>query len=131
MTARSIYERTLAILQEQDSEEGAYDTERFERAAPSLIALLCVLLDELDFHIKGQSVSQDALCLPKVVSLEDEVHLHPILCATLVPLGLAFLLLSEENASRASLYYNLYQNEKQALFRRYKRAKRHHITQLY
>lgn len=131
MKAREIYESALSLLAEQNTDGADYDTDAFEASAPALINLLCVLLDELDLHIKNRKFRDDQSEIRRIETLEDEVPLHPILQRGVMPLGLAFLLIAEENATRANLFFNLYQKEKEALFRRWKRGRRHSITSVY
>lgn len=131
MTARQIYHRALALIQEQDTDGVSYDTEAFRRSAPEMINLLCVLLDDLDLKIKGKAFRENELLPREVKSEDDEVPLHPVILAGALPLGLAFLLLAEEDASRASLFFNLFQKEKEALYRRFKRGTRRAITRVY
>ena len=130
MKAREIYRRALALLAEQDDGAG-YDTEAFENCAPALINLLCTMLDELDLFIKCRDFRDNQVEPRQIESLEDEVPLHPVITSGVMPLGLAFLLIAEENATRAALFFKLYQSEKDALFRRYRKARRHKITSVY
>ncbi len=131
MTARQIYHRALALLQEQDSDGVSYDTEAFRRAAPELINLLCVMLDDLDLKIKGKRFRENELLPREIKTEDDEVPLHPVILAGVMPLGLAFLLIAQEDAARASLFFNLFQKEKDLLYKRFQRAKRHSITRVY
>ncbi len=131
MKARAIYERALALLAEQNADGANYDTEAFEAASPNLINLLCVLLDELDLHVKGRTFHETQLLPREIKTLDDEVLLHPVIASGVLPLGLAFLLVAEEDGARASLFFNLYEKEKDAVRRRFKKAKRHKITSVY
>lgn len=131
MKAREIYERALALLQEQNADGADYDTGAFEASAPRLIGLLSALLEELDLHVKGRRFHENQSLPREIKSLDDEVLLHPVICAGVLPLGLAFLLISEEDASRASFFFNLYEREKDALRRRFRKARRHRITSVY
>lgn len=132
MTGRTVYNRALTLLHERGGEgEIQYDTAQFEAAAPTLINVLAVMLDELDLHIKHRAF-HEAEYLPKqIVSLDEELSLHPSICMSVLPLGLAFFLVSEENESRAALFFKLYQTEKDALYRRYRTVRRHKIKSVY
>ena len=130
MTARDVYNRSLALIHEHNS-DGPYDTLDFQKAAPELINLLCTLLEELDLHIKGQKFHENALTPHTIQSLDDEVLLHPILCSAVLPLGLAFLFLTEENSSLAGIFCKLYESERESLRRRFLKGRRHKITNLY
>ncbi len=129
MKAREIYNHTLALLHEQGST--GYQTDAFERIAPSLLNLLCGLLYDLDLRIKNRKFHENQTQLAPITSLDDEVHLHPLLCQSVLPMGLAFLLINEEDTERAALFFNLYRTEKDALYQRTKRARRHKITSVY
>ncbi|MBQ2253446.1 MAG: hypothetical protein II328_05615 [Clostridia bacterium] len=131
MVAREIYLRALALLQEQDADGAGYDTDAFETSAPHLINLLCSLLDDLDLHIKGRRFHESQSEPRTIDTLDDEVLLHPVICAGVLPLGLAFLLISEEDTARAGLFFKLYEQEKDALRRRFKQSRRHRITSVY
>lgn len=131
MTGREIYLRALSLLHEQDTDGASYDTASFEASAPECINLLSVLLNELDLHIKGKQTPQNELFPNRIRSLDDEVPLHPVILSGVMPLGLAFLLVSEEDAARASLFFNLFQKEKDALTHRFKQGRRHPITCIY
>lgn len=131
MLAREIYQRALHLMQEVDSDGTNYDTDAFEVSSASLINLLCVLLDELDLLVKGRNFHEAHTAPREITSLDDEVLLHPVITAGILPLGLAFLLLAQEDSERAAVFFNLYEKEKDALRRRFKRGRRHKITSVY
>lgn len=130
MIAREVYRSALCLLQENE-DDTSLDTALFEESAPRLLSLLCVLLDEVDLHVKGRRFHENALIPREIRTLDDEVPLHPVICAGALPLGLAFLLISEEDQKRASLFFNLFQTEKDNLIRRFKRGRRHKISSVY
>ena len=131
MKAREVYERALALLSEHESDGANYDTAAFEENAPRLLSLLCVMLDETDLTVRHKEFREEAAEIKTVTTLDDEVYLHPLICAGVLPLGLAFLLIAEENSTLSSLFFSLYQKEKDALIRRFRKARRHQITSVY
>ncbi len=132
MTGKDVYYKALSLLNEHEAPgEAQYDTESFERAAPEMINVLTVMLDDLDLHVKHRSF-HEATDEPKQIhSLSEPIYLHPAICASVLPLGLAFFLIAEENSARASLFFKLYQSEKEALYRKYRTVRRHKIRSVF
>ena len=129
-TAMNVYQRSLALLGE-DLQSGAPDTAFFEERAPHFINLLLSELTELDLFMKGERFSPDRVEIPQISALEDALSLSEQLVFSLMPLGLAYLLVSEEDAARAAFFYRLYQEEKAEIRQRYRVFKRHPIREVY
>jgi len=132
MTAREIYQRSLVLLNETGSQgEGQYDTALFEKNAPTLINMLIVMLDELDCFIKNKKVQENQYESQCIETLDDTVFLHPIITENIMPFGLAYLLILEEDSARASVFYKRYREEKEELKNRFRSVKRHTIRNMY
>ena len=132
MTGRAVYFKALSLLNERAADgETQYDTASFEAAAPEMINVLSVMLDDLDLHVKHREFHEANDEPRQISSLDETIYLHPVICASVLPLGLAFFLIAEENSNRASLFFNLYRTEKEALYRKYRSTKRHKIRSVY
>ncbi|MBR2634901.1 MAG: hypothetical protein IKD31_04925 [Clostridia bacterium] len=121
-TAREIFQRSLALLGQEPGE----NTEAFERRAPRILNLLLAELVELDYWLKGEKMP-DTVSVPSVETLEDPLELDESIEWMLLPLGLAALLIQEEEGARGSFFLQLYENERETLRRRRRRGRRHKI----
>lgn len=126
-SAREIYRKSLSILGESAEDE---NTLPYERRAVALINLLLGDLYELDFALKGETLPLQG-SVPQITSLDDEIGMEESLVFSLIPLGLAFLLLNDEEPGRAALFLQLYQEERERLRRFCRRGRRHKITRPY
>lgn len=132
MTAREIYHRGLVLLNETGAQgEGQYDTELFEKNAPTLINILIVMLDELDCFIKNKKVPENRYEPQRIETLDDTVFMHPAITEGVMPFGLAYLLILEEDGERAGVFYKRYHEEKEGLRKRFTGVKRHSIKSVY
>ncbi len=121
-TAREIFERAIALLGQEKGE----NTEVFETRAPSLTNLLLAQLWELDLSLKGQRGTCSSC--PQIRTLEDAVGMEDAILLSTLPLGLAALLIQEEEPERSEFFWHLFQNEKETLRSRCKKTRRHKIT---
>ena len=121
-TAREVYERSLALLGMEESE----NTEGYLQRAPHLINLLLAHLSGLDEAMKGGGPEIGA-ALPQIHSLSEPLGAQDVIVYSLLPLGLAGLLIQEEEPERASFFFNLYQREKAEWQERSLRGRRHKI----
>ena len=126
-SAREIYHKSLSILGEDAQDE---NTLPYERRAVALINLLLGDLYELDLALKGESLPLQGSAL-QIQSLDDEIGMEENIVFSLLPLGLAFLLLNDEEPGRAALFLQLYQEERDRLRRLSRRGRRHKITRPY
>ncbi len=122
-TAREIYERSLALL----GEEKGSGTALFESKAPSIINLLLAQLLELDLTLKGKGPLFQTQ-VPQIYSLEETLGYEDVILLSLMPLGVAAFLVQEEEPERASFFLGIYEREREALQRRYRRGTRHKIS---
>ncbi len=121
-TAREIYQKSLAILGIAENE----NTEAYLQRAPHLINLLLAENSELDEALKGKGANSGGSTL-QISSLTEPLGVEDVILFSLIPLGLAALLIQEEEPERASFFMQLYQREKSALRARSLRGTRHKI----
>ena len=126
MKAREIYSRSLALLGEDPGE----NTLPFEKRALTLINFLLGDVRELDLAVKGEKYSPYGASL-QLLSLEDETGCAEPIALTLLPLGLASLLINEEEPARSQLFLQQYNREKESLRVRCRRGRRHKIRRIY
>ncbi|MBE6689593.1 MAG: hypothetical protein E7588_10045 [Ruminococcaceae bacterium] len=132
MTAQKIYQAALELINERDENGELCDsTGDFEKNAPGYLSILTISLYELDCRIKGVSCNIDDDNPPSVKSLEDEITLHSVLCRGVLPYGLAFMLLLEEEPSRAEKFRMLYENAVYNLEKMHLRGQRKNIKDVY
>lgn len=125
-TAREVYRRSLALMGEEEGENSAVFEGRF-------LPLINVLLGEaleLDLALKGEKNRGDA-SVPQVTSPDEEIWMDEAILFSLLPLGLAALLLGETEPERASFFQQLYQRERENLRARSRRGRRHKISRPY
>ena len=108
----------------------AVETERYEERAAAGIDMLLTDLYRLDRALKGEAAAP-AAAVPHLSSLEDEVPLADILTRSLMPVGLAAFLLSEEEEKRAAFFEELYRTEREVLIRGFVPGRRHAIRSVY
>ena len=125
MTARDVYERSLALLGELDSDGDVQpDVAAFEKSAPELLSTLLVMTDSVDALMKGETRDPYGHLPQRVKSLDDELYVHPRLAAAALPLGLCFFLISEEDTRRGGTFYKLFEDELAEIRSAYKKGKR-------
>ena len=108
----------------------AAETERYLERAAAGIDLLLTDLSRLDRALKGETAAP-AASVPRLASLADEVPLADILTRSLMPVGLAAFLLSEEEEKRAAFFEELYRTEREVLIRGFVPGRRHPIRSVY
>lgn len=121
--ASEIYRRSLALIGETENEEN----ESLKERAAALINVLLSQLYELDLGLRGDPLPE-AGTVPQILGLEDHLGLSEPILYTLMPLGLAGYLLSEEEPQRSSFFLQLYNTEREILRSRCKRGRRHKIV---
>ncbi len=121
-TAQEIYEKSLALLGQETGE----NTQGFEMRAPALINLLMAQLSDLDLALKGKT-SPGGAGLMQIRSLQDAVGMEDVIVLSLAPLGLAALLIQEEEPERSQFFWQLYQSERLALQQKSRFGRRHKI----
>ena len=123
-TANEILNATLALM----GAEGERD--HYASRALAGINLLVTDLYALDRALKGEAAAI-AAAVPVLASLQDVTDLADILTRTVIPIGLAAFLLSEEEEGRASFFQRLYRTEKDVLSRQYASGRRHPVRSVY
>jgi hypothetical protein len=121
-TAREIYERSLALLGQENGE----NTEHFQKKAPLIINLLLAQLLELDLALKGEDFSSRA-SVPQIRDLEEVLGYEDVILLSLLPVGLASFLIQEEEPERSAFFLQIYQREKETLRQRCRKGRRHKI----
>lgn len=132
MTAREVFETALDLINER-GEDGLYspDIKDYEKNVLSYLSILTISLYELDCRIKEVACHFDDDTPPTVTSLDDELSLHFTICRGALPYGLAFMLLLEEEPSRAETFHTLYEKECYRLEKLFTRGKRRRIKEVY
>ena len=130
MKAWEVLDAALALMGERERGT-SYETADFERNAYGVMAVLLGELDALDCALKRIAPDADNRLPPTVASGEEELMLHPLLCRSVLPYGLASLLLLEEDPSRAAQFQRRYEEQKRLLKERFDRPFRHEIRNVY
>ena len=117
-TAKEILNRSLTLL----GEEAGENTESFEQRA---VTLINVLLSQIS--VLNEAAPEEAVIVPQIKSLEDQVGGEDAIALSLLPLGLAALLIGEEDENRSAFFLTLYQNERERLRLRSRKGRRHKI----
>ena len=120
--AEELYHRSLALIGEVPGGEN----ELFRERAIPLMNVLLSQLYELDMALRGGKLCPGAI-IPQVRDLEDLLPFSEAILYTVLPLGLAGLLLMEEEAERGRFFLQLYHTEVEILRDRCKRGIRHKI----
>lgn len=120
--AEELYHRSLALIGETPGTENQIWR---ERAVPLMNVLLSQLY-ELDIALRGGHLCPGAI-IPQVTRLEETLPFSEAILYTVLPLGLAGLLLMEEEAERGRFFLQLYHTEVDILRDRCKRGIRHKI----
>lgn len=132
MTARKALEYALDIIN-QRNEDGEYTPYMgdYERNTLSYINILTVSLYELDCRLKGITCNIDEVTPKSIESLDDEIGLHEAICRGVLPYGLAFMLLLEEEPQRAERFHTIYKEEFMRLENMSASCRRRLITEVY
>jgi hypothetical protein len=83
------------------------DCEDLKQRAVGLLNLLIAENAYLDSLIKKQKI-----VISIITSLSDKIELSPLLTSVVLPYGLAFLLIQNEDSSTASFFRAKYESEK-------------------
>ncbi|PKM62396.1 MAG: hypothetical protein CVU97_05635 [Firmicutes bacterium HGW-Firmicutes-21] len=107
MTGSDIYYIALDLCSFR-TKSGAVppDCEDLTQRAVGLLNLLIAENAYLDSLIKKQGI-----VISSITSLSDTVELSPVLCAVVLPYGLACLLIYNEDAAAAALFKSKYEGE--------------------
>lgn len=125
-TAREVYRKSLALMGEEEGENSAL----FEARALPLINLLLGEAADVEYLLKGEVRGNEDGIL-QLASLEEEIWMDERILFSLLPLGLASLLLGETEPERASYFHQLYQREREDLKVRCRKGRRHKISRPY
>lgn len=102
MTAEHLYQATLLLV--NASREDGYYRGMF------LEALKMILEESFVYNnsLRHKQNKAPLLCVPEVRGFGEEVAYEPYLLKTVLPYGLAGLLLYEDNPTKATIYRNRY-----------------------
>jgi len=125
-TAREVYRRSLALMGEEEGENSTV----FEGRWIPLVNVLLGEVYEIDLAMKGREGAVGKT-VPQLTSPEEEIWMEEPIVFSLLPLGLAALLLGETEPERASFFQQLYQRERENLRARCRRGRRHKISRPY
>jgi len=132
MTVRKALEYALDIINRRN-EDGEYSmyTGDYEKNALSYINILTVSLYELDCRLKGITCNIDEVTPKSIESLDEEISLHEAICRGVLPYGLAFMMLLEEEPQRAERLHTVYKEECMRLEKMSSACRRRLITEVY
>ena len=131
MTGEEAFNAASALMGEYRPEEENYDLIGFKRSAVQVINVIAAELDGLDCDLKKIDPDSDSHSHAKIGSLSDEIPLHELITDALLPLGMCYMFLSEENPVRADFFLKKYLALLEDLRRRYSRTRRHPIKNVY
>ena len=133
ITAREVYEKSLALINERDS-EGAYqsDISDFEKNAPRIMSAILKMLMIDEASISGGSVEEGEFWeKSELSSLDCEIPLHPALAFGVFPFALAAALLFEEDRERAEFFFAEFRDAENKIVRGFVKGKRKSVTDVY
>ena len=128
MTGTAIFRQTLAMMGETPDETLANVADLKERALHYL-NLLLTDVQELDSLVRGEQCSPSDSAR-QLSSLSQEVEVCDQVAHAILPLGLAFFLLLEEDAERSNWYFRLFSQAKKDLRGRVA-GRRHRIRDMF
>jgi len=131
MKLRELLEVSAAVMGERSKGEDGYDLELFEANAPRLINVLCQECFELDCTVKGLEPDSFVHGAREVTGLEDEIPMHEAIVKSVLPYGLCYLFLINEDLQRAEIFKKKYLENKERLSSTRSRARRHGIVDVY
>lgn len=120
--AEEVYHRSLALIGEVPGEEN----QAFKERAVPIINVLLSQLYEVELLLRGETFQRGSV-IPQIVSLEETLPFRESILYTVIPLGLAGLLLIEEETERGRFFLQLYHTEMEILRTRSVRGVRHKI----
>lgn len=132
MTARAVYERALAFINERDG-KGTFqsDIQDFEKNAPEVINSCVTLLLYDESIIEKKPIRELEEKLEAVTALDSEVPLHISLCSGVLPYLLASMLIAEEDKERADYFYNLFKDSENRMVKSYSSAHHTKVRDVY
>ena len=109
---RSVFDIAIRLMDAQNESTGATDTADTKEYAHRTPSLLNSILDRVypasdtyGLFPRGSGVRD--VC-PKVESLDDYLNLDERICTSVLPYGLAGLLLTEENPTQANFFWQTF-----------------------
>lgn len=103
MTGREVYKLALALLAQEEQEASDYES----RAADLINVLLPQMLAAQNIYRTSRGEEKLA-CAQTIEGLEDELELSEPFARSVLPYGLATLLILEEDSSRAAYFNGVY-----------------------
>lgn len=132
MTARQVYKRALALINERDG-SGAYhsDVNDFELNAPEIINTVITLLLPSQSIIEGKKVRDLNIPLEAVKTLDDTVPLHEALASAVMPFYLASIIILEEDSQRSDYFFRLFRESEERIVRGYSQLTHSSVKNVY
>ncbi len=131
MTGEELFDTTSKLIGECLEEGENWDVIGFRCCAVQMINVLISELDWLDCQIRHIDPDADSHTIPVIENLSDTIGLHELITVSLLPLGLGYMFLSEENPVRATFFYKKYETQLGELKKRFVRGRRHPIRDVY
>lgn len=131
MTGQELFDTTSRLIGECLEEGENWDVIGFRCSAVQMINVLICELDWLDCQLKKTDPDSDEHSIPVIENLSDTIDLHDLITVSLLPLGLGYMFLSEENPVRAAFFYKKYEAQLGDLKKRFVRGKRHSVRDVY
>ncbi len=132
MKAREIFNRAVSLIGERDSDGNlSDDIGDYKNNAVDLLNTLISMVWPSECILRNIHTDSFRYVPPNISSLDDEVALHLSLCHGVIPFGLAYLFLLDEDLARANVFYKLFTEAESKLVYRLMKAKRQRITDVY
>lgn len=132
MTARQVYQRALAFINERDG-SGAYhaDVSDFELNAPEILNTAITLLLPAQSIIEGKKIRELDISLESIKTLDDEIPLHYALSSGVLPFYLASVIILEEDRERADYFFKLFKESEERVLKGYSNLNHTSIKNVY
>ena len=131
MKAKELLAVSAALMGEKNDTDSGYDLQLFEENAPRLINVLLQECFELDCSLKQLNPEGFNYAASSIDSLEDELDMHESIVKGILPFGLCYLFLINEDMQRAQEFKSRYLKNKERLKNSRSRGKRHGTVDVY
>ena len=118
--AQQIFELSMALMDELNEATGQADTGDTKEYKNRTIPILNVLRGEVypysDTYARDIEQGKRPVC-PIIINFKDEIHLDDYICQSVLPCGLAAVLLMQEDPTAANFFQQRYDELKSLLAR--------------
>ncbi len=111
MTGQEVFDAAIYLMDWQDNDNGSTDTTDTRDYLFRSVALINSMLDRVFPASDNYKVGRDGrrpYC-PKITSLDDDLYVDEFICSSVLPYGLASLLIMEENPTMSSYFSQAYE----------------------